>query len=73
MLALKHICQSGLRQRLLDGIELALELRLGVDGLQLLPETIRIDDVGVLKAVHNGIRSAARLEELRLSCAADEP
>ena len=55
----------GLRQGLLDGIELALELRFGVAGLQLLPEIIRIDDVGVLKAVHNGIRSVARPEDLR--------
>ena len=55
----------GLRQGLLSGIELALELRFGVEGLRILPEILRIEDVGVLKAVHEGIRSVTRPEELR--------
>ena len=55
----------GLRQGLLSGIELALELRFGVEGLRILPEILRIEDVGVLKAVHEGIRTVTRAEELR--------
>lgn len=55
----------GMRRGLLDGIELALELRFGVEGLRLLPEILRIEDVGVLKAVHEGIRTVTRPEELR--------
>jgi hypothetical protein len=44
---------------------LALELRFGLDGLRLLPEITKIEDVGVLKAVHEAIRSVTRPEELR--------
>lgn len=57
--------QRGLRRGLLDGIELALELRFGLEGLRLLPEITQIEDVGVLKAVHEAIRSVTRPEELR--------
>ena len=62
----------GLRRGLLDGIELGLELRFGLEGLRLLPEITPIEDVGVLKAVHEAIRSVARPEELRRFYAADE-
>lgn len=61
----------GMRRGLLDGIELALELRFGVEGLRLLPEILRIEDVGVLKAVHEGIRTVTRPEELRRLYQAD--
>lgn len=64
--------QRGLRRGLLDGIELALELRFGLDGLRLLPEITQIEDVGVLKAVHEAIRSVTRPEELRQFYAADK-
>lgn len=57
--------RRGLRQGLLDGIELALELRFGLDGLRLLPEITRIEDVGLLKAVHEGLRRAETPEALR--------
>jgi predicted transposase/invertase (TIGR01784 family) len=64
--------QRGLRRGLLDGIELALELRFGLDGLRLLPEITQIEDVGVLKAVHEAIRSVTRPEELRQFYLGDE-
>ncbi len=57
--------RRGLRQGLLDGIELALDLRFGIAGLRLFPEITKIEDVGVLKAVHAGIRRAETPEELR--------
>ena len=57
--------RRGLRQGLLDGIELALELRFGLDGLRLLPEIAKIEDVDVLKAVHEGLRRAETPEALR--------
>ena len=64
--------QRGLRRGLLDGIELGLELRFGLEGLRLLPEITQIEDVGVLKAVHEAIRSVTRPEELRQFYAASE-
>ncbi len=57
--------QRGLRQGLLDGIELALDLRFGMEGMRLFPEIVKIEDVGVLKVVHEGIRRAETAEELR--------
>ena len=57
---------------LLDGIKPGLELRFGLDGLQLLPEITPIEDVGVLNAVQEALRSVARPEELRRFYAADE-
>ena len=43
-----------------------------LDGLQLLPENTPIEDVGVLNAVQEALRSVARPEELRRCYAADE-
>jgi len=36
-----------------------------LDGLRLLPEITKIEDVGVLKAVHEGIRRAETPEAVR--------
>ena len=57
--------QSGRRKELLSGIELALELRYGNAGLQLLPEIRALEDVERLSAVREGIRSAQTPDELR--------
>ncbi len=42
-----------------------LDLRFGLDGLRLLPEITKIEDVDMLKAVHEGIRRAETPEALR--------
>jgi len=57
--------QQGLRQGLLDGIVLGLELRWGADGLHLLPEIGRIEDVYLLRAIHEGLKRVNTPEELR--------
>jgi hypothetical protein len=57
--------EQGLQQGLQDGIELGLELKFGVDGLRLLPEIRKIEDVDVLKAVHEGLKTVSTLGELR--------
>ncbi len=57
--------QQGMYDGLLAGIELGLELRFGSEGLYLLPEIARIQDVNVLRAVHLAIKSAQSLEDLR--------
>jgi len=49
----------------LAGIELGLELKFSDVGLQLLPEIYKIEDVDVLRAVHNGIRAVSTLDALR--------
>jgi predicted transposase YdaD len=57
--------QRGLRQGLLSGIELALELKFGAEGLELMPEISQIQDVGVLRAIQEGLRTINSLDELR--------
>ena len=57
--------QRGLRHGLLDGSELALDLRFGLDGLRLLPEIAKSEDMGVRKVVHEGMRRAETAEALR--------
>ncbi|MBI3977781.1 MAG: cytosolic protein [Chloroflexi bacterium] len=57
--------QQGLRLGLLDGIALGLELKFGTDGLRLLPAISKIDDPDVLKAIHEALKVANTLDELR--------
>ncbi|PKO20462.1 MAG: hypothetical protein CVU38_20005 [Chloroflexi bacterium HGW-Chloroflexi-1] len=57
--------QQGLRQGLFDGITLGLELKWGADGLHLLPEIGRIEDVYLLRAIHEGLKRVGTSEELR--------
>jgi hypothetical protein len=57
--------QEGLQQGLIDGISLGLELKFGVKGLRLLPEILKIQDVDVLRAIHEGLKTAKNLNQLR--------
>ncbi|MFQ5872778.1 MAG: hypothetical protein ACE5JL_03115 [Dehalococcoidia bacterium] len=57
--------QEGVREGLLAGIELGLELKFGSEGLRLLPEIRKEEDVDVLKAIHEGLKTVDTVEELR--------
>jgi predicted transposase YdaD len=57
--------QQGLRQGLLLGIALGLELKFGAEGLQLLPEIREIENVELLEAVQEAIKTVDTLEALR--------
>jgi flagellar biosynthesis/type III secretory pathway protein FliH len=57
--------QEGLRQGLLAGLELALELKFGRAGLDLVPELRQIEDLAVLQAVGERLKTANTLDELR--------
>ncbi len=50
---------------LLSGIELALELKFGSEGLQLMPEISQITDIDTLRAIREGLRTMNSLEEIR--------
>jgi hypothetical protein len=50
---------------LLGGIEVSLEIKFGADGLKLLPEIRELQDVEMLEAVQQAIKTAASPEELR--------
>ena len=57
--------QEGRRQGLLDAISLGVRLKFGSDGLWLLPETRRIEDIEVLEAIYDSIEVVKTPEELR--------
>lgn len=57
--------QQGLREGMLAGIELGLELKFGSEGLKLLPEIYKIQDVDVLRAVQEGLKTLNTIAELR--------
>jgi hypothetical protein len=57
--------QQGLRQGLLTGIGLGLKLKFGAEGVALLPEVYRIEDVALLQALLDGIDVVSTPEELR--------
>jgi len=61
----QEILQQGMRQGILSGIELALELKFGSEGLQLLPKISQISDLERLKAIQREIMTANTLDELR--------
>jgi predicted transposase/invertase (TIGR01784 family) len=57
--------QQGLRQGLLSGIKVGLKLKFGSESLRLLPEICKIDDVGVLEAIQEGIAVVTTPDDLR--------
>ncbi len=57
--------RSGIRQGLLEGIELGLELKFGALGLATLPEISGIADVEQLRAILTGLKTVNTLSELR--------
>lgn len=57
--------QEGAREGLLAGIELGLELKFGSEGVRLLPEIRKIEDVDVLQAIHEGLKTVDTPDELR--------
>ncbi|MCS6845556.1 MAG: hypothetical protein NZ528_14755, partial [Caldilineales bacterium] len=56
---------EGTQQGVLAGIEVALDLKFGTEGLRLLPEIRKIEDLDVLSAVLSAIRTAATLDDVR--------
>ena len=61
----QEILNKGLQQGLLSAIELGLELKFGAEGLELMPEISQIQDVDILRAIREGLRTINNLDELR--------
>ncbi|NBD36823.1 MAG: hypothetical protein GVY30_12615 [Chloroflexi bacterium] len=57
--------QQGVREGLLAGIRLGLKLRFGDEGLRLLPEIYKIEDVDVLRTVHEALETVNTPADLR--------
>lgn len=56
--------QEGLREGLLEAIELGLSIKFGEDGLQLMPEVQKIEDIALLRKVKTAVRDAKRLSTI---------
>lgn len=59
--------QQSVRDGLLAGGELGLELKFGTPGLRPMPKIAQSDGVGILQTIHEGIKTATHLDELRAS------
>jgi len=57
--------EQGIREGLFDAIAFGLDLRFGAAGLRLLSEVHKIEDVGLLRAIQQRLRTAQTPEELR--------
>jgi len=57
--------EEGQRAALLEGIEVGLELKFGAEGLGLMAEIAQVQDVAVLRAIQQGLRTASSLDDLR--------
>ena len=61
----KRGVEKGIRQGVLDAIELGLELKFGAAGLRLLPQIRTIEDLDLLRAIREGIKTCNSVDELR--------
>ncbi|BAY73279.1 hypothetical protein NIES23_61070 (plasmid) [Trichormus variabilis NIES-23] len=52
-------------EELIEAIKLGLELKFGPEALNLMPEISSLEDVELLRAVRNGIKTANTVDELR--------
>jgi len=57
--------EKGIWQGLLDGIELGIELKFGTEGVRELPAIKKIDDLDILHAILEGLKTAKSLADLR--------
>jgi hypothetical protein len=61
----KEGIEEGRRLELREGIELALELKFGAAGLELMPLVQEIQGVNVLRSIRAAIRTAESVEQIR--------
>jgi predicted transposase/invertase (TIGR01784 family) len=57
--------RRGIRQELLGGIELGVELKFGSEGVRLLSEIYKIEDLDLLRAIREGLKTVHSLEEFQ--------
>ncbi|MGM3305190.1 hypothetical protein ACSQ6I_04245 [Anabaena sp. WFMT] len=60
----KGIEEGRLKERL-SGIELALDVKFGAEGLELMPEISQISNLELLRTIQKGVLTINSLEELQ--------
>lgn len=58
----------GRREELYSGIQLALEIKFGTPGLNLMPMIYQITDLQRLKEIQQAIKTVNKVEELQRIC-----
>ena len=61
----QQILGEGERRGIISGIEVALEIKFGSEGLQLMPQISQITDLEQLKVIQRGVKTVNSLEELQ--------
>nr|VFJ97032.1 MAG: Putative transposase, YhgA-like [Candidatus Kentron sp. LFY] len=57
--------QQGFQDGIQRGIQLGVELKFGREGLALMPDIRRIQDIEVLNTIHNGLKSVDSIHQLQ--------
>ncbi len=57
--------EEGIKEGMLQGISLTLEIKFGSEGLNLMPEISQIQDVEQLRAIMASLKTVTTLEQLR--------
>jgi hypothetical protein len=58
--------QQGIRQGLIEAIEMGLHFRFGAEGYRLMPDINRIEDIHLLRAVKEAVKSDKTLDEIKI-------
>lgn len=61
----QQILGEGERRGIISGIEMALEIKFGDEGLQLMPQISQITDLEKLKVIQRAVKTVNSLEELQ--------
>jgi predicted transposase YdaD len=63
--ALERGRAEGIQEEIQEGIELALELKFGADGLALMPLVRQVKKLDLLRSIRQTLRTAETLEPIR--------
>jgi hypothetical protein len=70
--SLSYLERRGRRQGFLKAAQIGLKLKFGADGMALLPEVEKVEDLAALEAICDAIEPAASLDDVRKLIPASE-